>query len=203
MCMLVHHPETAEPFERDNFIDINRRNPHGFGLIWRSPSGEVRSKRGLLDLNEQWTMYRTLYANGCREMVLHWRYRTAGPVNEANCHPIVVPKTPVLMMHNGACIGPSTHNKSDSVVFAERILSPLFEGSTEDLDHPTTVAWLEQRIGNGNRLILWDRERPIPTIVGEKTGLWWKGRWYSNTYAWTVPAEAQVVRPRFNWHNYA
>ena len=31
-------------------------------------------------------------------------------------------------------------------------------------------------------------------IIGEDRGLWWRGRWYSNLYAWTVPAEARPVR---------
>lgn len=190
MCMLIHHPESAEPFERADFADIFAHAPDGFGVIWRSPSGIVRSRRGLLDLNEQWTMYRTLYANGCREMVLHWRFRTRGPVDYANCHPIAVPGTRVLMAHNGASIGPSTADKSDSAVFAEKVLAEVVRACDWSIRHESLVPWLENNIGAGNKLVLWDRDEPTPVIVNERTGLWYRGRWYSNTYSWSVPEDA-------------
>ena len=203
MCMLIHHPANAEPFTREEFEDFHARSPHGFGAMWRTPLGELHSRKGLMRSGESWQLYRSLIANGCPEMVLHWRYRTAGPVNEANCHPIEVPGTRVLMMHNGAMIGPSTSTKSDSVVFAESVMPDVIRAGDWSVRHPEMTPYLERQFG-GNRLILWDQDEATPVIVGEDTGLWWKGRWMSNTYAWTVPNEAMPRRePKFDWHRYA
>ncbi|HLZ08125.1 MAG TPA: hypothetical protein VKT80_06010, partial [Chloroflexota bacterium] len=49
---------------------------------------------------------------------------------------------------------------------------------------------IEKDIGSGNRFLLWHRDMDSPVIAGEDRGLWHKGRWYSNTYAWSSPRPA-------------
>src|SRR5579863_3920552 len=100
MCMLIHHPATALHFTRADFDDFNRRNPHGFGVMWRTPTGLINARKGLISPPRQWQLYQSLVANGCAEMVLHWRFATAGAVGVDNCHPIPV-RDDALMMHNG------------------------------------------------------------------------------------------------------
>ena len=195
MCMLIHHPANATPFSRAEIKDFNVRNPHGFGAMWRTPSGEIHARKGMISPDRQWQLYQSLLANGCSEMALHWRYATAGRVCVDNCHPIEV-RDDALVMHNGARIGPSTAEESDSVVFAHNVLArclPKVGGATR---HPKFVKALEDRIGGGNRLIIWHRDNPKPVVIGEAQGLWHRGRWYSNTYAWSVPNDAMKPAPR-------
>lgn len=189
MCMLIFHPATAKPFSRAEWFDFHERNPHGFGAIWRAPGGEVRWKKGLMRPEETWTLYRALYANGCREAVFHWRFRTAGPVNVENCHPLVAAGD-VLVAHNGANIGRSTAEKSDTACFVEDWLDRPLTIDPTLVHHRPWVERLDRQIGSGNKVILWWRGARSPVVVGEDRGLWYRERWYSNTYAWSAPAAA-------------
>jgi hypothetical protein len=190
--MLIHHPASAKRFTRREFDDFYDRSPDGFGVMWRSANGTVRSRKGRFSRSMCWKTYRSLLASGCTEMVLHWRYATAGPRDDANCHPFVV--AGALMMHNGPHLGPSTDTMSDTAVFAERVLGPSLKESPNRLRDRNWLNWLNRRIG-GDRLIIWDKRSPAPVIVGEDKGLWYKGRWYSNQYAWS----SSDTRPKFNF----
>lgn len=189
MCMMIYHPEGARPFTKAEFLDFNRRNPHGFGVIWRAPTGTVRSKKGLLDVGAQWTIYQSLLKTGCSEMVLHWRMRTAGPLSDEMCHPFKAAGR-VLVMHNGVLDHRSTKDKSDTVCFIEDVINPILKSGKDAFYDRRVMGWLDQEIGPGNKLVLWKQGDPSPVIVGEKKGIWWQSRWYSNQYAWTVPKEA-------------
>lgn len=200
MCMLIWHPANAEAFDRAEWQDFHRINRNGFGLAWRAPSGEVRWKKGLMSSAESWQLYRVLLGNGCQAMALHWRMATAGDRNSyGNCHPIEVNRG-ALMLHNGAWIGPSTKEHSDSVVFARDRLGPAMERNSNWAKDGEWLDRLERHIGSGNKLILWDRLEETPVIVGEKSGVWWRGRWYSNTYAWTAPVEVTGIERKWRWN---
>lgn len=211
MCMLIWHPAGAVPFTREEFVDFHRKNRQGFGAIWRAPSGEIRYKKGLMSIEETWPMYKRLLANGCTEMVLHWRLATAGRVSSHNCHPI--PVGDVLLMHNGVLAHRSTPTVSDTRMFARDELEPDLESEPWLIHDKKWCARLEQKIGQGNKMILWSIDDAKPVIVGERRGLWYKGKWFSNTYAWTVPADARrnaMIQqdsaavwsrgPKIDWH---
>ena len=185
MCMMIYHPAAAQPFTREEFDDFNVKNPHGFGAMWRTPKGNINGRKGLLPVGEQWQLYRTLLARGITTMALHWRFATAGRVDVGNCHPIAV-RGDVLMMHNGACIGPARDGKSDSVCFGEDVLAPKLPTTARGLRAKQHVRELTARIGTGNRLVLWHGDASTPVIIGEERGVWHRGRWYSNEYAWDV-----------------
>lgn len=140
-----------------------------------------------MPIEETWPMYRRLLENGCREMVLHWRFATSAAVNIHNCHPIRVGD--LLMMHNGVLAHRHTATHSDTRCFARDVLEPDLEDFPDLIHDKKWVKRLEQSIGAGNKLVFWHPDDDKPVIVGEKRGLWHKGRWYSNTYAWSVPRE--------------
>lgn len=190
MCMLIHHPEGARPFAKAEFLDFNRRNPHGFGLIWLAPTGRVRAKKGLYTIDQQWEIYRKLLGEGVREMVLHWRFRTSGPISKELCHPFKA--TPdVLVMHNGVLQHRSTPTESDTMCFIADVITPLLKDDPDAYYDRRVTDWLAGKIGSGNKLVMWKQGDPEPVIIGMNRGLWHKGRWMSNTYAWTMPPMAQ------------
>src|SRR5579859_7149367 len=112
-CMMIYHPENARPFSRTEFADFWTKNRNGFGAIWRAPSGEIRWRKGLDGRADAWKLYQSLLANGCREMALHWRLSTSGPINWENCHPFEVTDD-ILLMHNGVLSHRSTKTHSDT-----------------------------------------------------------------------------------------
>ena len=192
MCMLIWHPKSAEPFTKDEFADFTHRNPHGFGAAWIGADGQLRYDKGLHTLAEQWSLYQELLETSTGNLVLHWRLRTSGPVAPANCHPFVANDT-TLVFHNGALDWRSTATMSDTQCFIADHLEPTLRRRakiTKNL-HRALVA----KIGSGNKLALWTAGEKKPRIVGEYRGLWYRGRWYSNQYAWTVPYSAPRPMP--------
>lgn len=196
MCMLIHHPATATPFTRAEFADFNRRNGNGFGAMWRTPTGEVHHRKGMLDLGQQWQLYRSLLENGCRELTLHWRFATSGPRDYHNCHPMTLAGD-TLLMHNGVLRHRSTRDLSDTWCFALDVLEPALRRDSRAPYDRRFAARLAVRIGASNKLVLWHREEPEPVVIGRQHGVTYRGRWYSNTYAWTVPDELRPPSQQF------
>lgn len=195
MCMLIFHPPTAKRFTRAEFDDIYIKNKAGFGIIWRWPNSQAISyEKGLWTSDRIWSTYNALYDHGVREFVLHWRFATSGPIDVANCHPFTTNNDRVIVAHNGVLAHRHTVTESDTICFINDVLEPALRTGAINSQF---VRWLEERIGQGNRLILWPRNAN-PVIVGHKTGLTHKGRWYSNSYAWSAP------QPKWSnkWTNY-
>ena len=194
MCMLIFHPKTAEPFTRPEFADFHQRNPHGFGCAWiGAADGQLRYAKGLETLDDQWARYQELLRTSTADIVLHWRQRTSGPVAPANCHPFVANDT-TLVFHNGVLSWRSTATMSDTQCFIADHLEPALQkrrsGRVTKKLHNSLVA----KIGSGNKLALWTAGEKKPRLVGEFRGLWHRGRWMSNTYAWTMPQELTTRR---------
>ena len=192
MCMLIHHPPNAARFTRAEFDDIYSKNKAGFGIIWRWPTtNKVSYEKGLWSPDRIWSTYDALYDHGAREFVLHWRQRTSGPVDLTNTHPFETIRG-ILVAHNGVLQHRSTKNESDTRCFIKDVLAPALRASRPS--DRQFIRWLEDRIGSGNRIILWPRNQG-PVIAGKSLGLTHKGRWYSNTYAWSAPTTQK-------WTNY-
>jgi predicted glutamine amidotransferase len=180
--MMIWHPEDAEPLTRNEIRDFARRNPHGFGVIW-CQGRRTNHIKGRFSADDTYAAYRELYDSGHRALALHWRLATAGARENANCHPFEI--NGVLLMHNGVLQHRSTKTLSDTQCFIrDELKDHLCPDITAD---KRWVAWLNGRIGSGNKMLLWAKNAQVPIIVGEAKGLWHKGRWYSNTYAWNAP----------------
>lgn len=189
MCMMIWHPRGAAEFTRAEFADFHRKNPHGFGVIYRAPNGTIRARKGMAPLNETWALYQRLIRSGVEEMALHWRFATAGSHGWDNCHPFKV-RRDLWMMHNGVlnqCR--STRELSDTRCFIEDSLKPALRREPNLIDDPSAMRELGRWIGPGNRLLFWQLGAAEPVIVNDHHGVWWKGRWLANTYAWTIPPE--------------
>jgi len=189
--MLIYHPKTAEPFARSEFDDFNRRNPHGFGAAWIGKDGQLRYDKGLHTLDAQWTLYQKLLETSTGDIVLHWRLRTSGPVAPANCHPFVANDT-TLVFHNGILDWRHTDKLSDTQCFIADHLEPTLRKHKKITKKVHRA--LVTKIESGNKLALWTAGEKKPRLVGEYRGLWHRGRWYSNTYAWTAPYSAQPAK---------
>ena len=189
MCCLIYHSPTATPFTREEFDDIYARNRAGFGVIWRWPSGKVSYEKGLWSPDRIWSTYQALYDHGCRELVLHWRLATSGAKDYHNVHPFET-RHGVLVAHNGVLRHRSTKTESDTRCFISDVLEPALAagGGHRAPADPVWRSWLARRVGQGNRLVLWQRKAKSPWLIeGDRAPVVYRGRWYANTYSWSAP----------------
>jgi hypothetical protein len=104
MCILIHHPKDAV-FTSAQLADFYSKNSDGFGAIVKK-GNTVEVIKNIGTLAEIEDLYFDQVA--CHEAVIHFRMKTHGEIDIANCHPYeVVPG--IWMAHIGDHIG--TNNK--------------------------------------------------------------------------------------------
>lgn len=145
MCKIIHF-QPGQMLPVDMLENAIANNWHGYGLIVKTPKkltvlkkvpndfDNPETTRGLFkeihDLLKKYIKY---------ERVIHLRHKTEGDVSEDNCHPFKVYELDgreVYFAHNGTMYeyranthvaGQEKDNRSDSKIFADKILAPLLE----------------------------------------------------------------------------
>jgi hypothetical protein len=191
MCLIIHHP-AGHTVSRRDFADITDRNPDGFGLM-TAHAGKLITARTVGNPEEAYALYSN-YAAG-RASVLHWRYATHGTVTLDNAHPFTLTRD-VAFVHNGmlSC-GTPDEDASDTAHFARVVLAPMARDNADALFTDETRAVLSPLIGTGNKLAVMDNLGRV-SIFNRASGVDYRGRWYSNTYAWAAPS---AVAPRYTY----
>lgn len=181
MCLLMWKPAEVTLTRRDVF-DYVENNPDGFGILWRDDTNTIRSYKMMGSKKQVWKAYQR-YAAG-KACALHWRWNTAGVNSMDNTHPFeVIPG--LWLMHNGVLSCKSDAVHSDTWYFAHDVMRRELQNHPERIEDETWLKAMKDVIGPGNRLLFWRDGQEEPSIVGESDGLWHKGAWYSNTYAWS------------------
>lgn len=176
MCLILIQQAGDVLTERE-IRDIHKRNPDGFGCAWMEgrPVGwrwMPRSGDDAIDAYAQtpWD----------RQRIYHWRYATHGPITWDMAHPFALTDGSIVA-HNGVIHGYGSQSESDTAHFIRSALDPLAVG----LDDPEVRAWVTEEIGPSSRLVLLRPDGSIDRLGA--SGVEWRGRWYSNTYAWDAP----------------
>lgn len=219
MCLIMYREKDMAPVSREFYEDVWSRNNDGWGIMWVNSNKEIKVKKGLL-FKDFWPMYRNLEASNV-EMLVHFRFITAGHVTLDMCHPFKVTDD-LYMMHNGTLDYPYkvAKDKSDSWAFANQIVRPIVTQCSNDpslmgmvggdLGDSTELVrswWFERMMekwcGSGNRLAFIDPEG-ITIINPEKK--WSKttfGMTVSNDYAYTCcnPTKSNTTYLRSNNYN--
>lgn len=181
MCILIHHPINTR-FGNEQLQDFFHKNPDGFGaIVKRGDTVEVLKSVGTLE--EIIALYDREVAG--HEAVIHFRMKTHGEIDLANCHPYEV-MPGLWMAHNGIL---STGNAkdpkmSDTYHYINDFLRPLLERDPDLLYQVSFQKLVAGHIGSSNKFAFMDSSgRTI--IINEASGINHEGVWYSNTYAWT------------------
>lgn len=168
-------------------------NPHGFGLMHLTADGARIHRRRQSDVEAVLERVRSC---GEEPFVLHFRYRTSGPVDLMNTHPIPVGAR-FQLFHNGT-VRPDEEDRdsrSDTTTLAEHYLSPILERRPELVRsrrlHDLVLAWL----GPGHRLVLVDQVELCWHIINEEAGFDLGGLWLSNE-RWFDPNCVDGIVPR-------
>jgi hypothetical protein len=118
--------------------------------------------------------------------------KTHGNIDMENCHPYEVLNRDehgidLWLMHNGVL---HTDNKaditkSDTWHYIRDYLRPILEYNPDFAFHPAFAELIGDHIGS-NRFVMMDNNgRQV--VINEEQGVYWGGRWLSNTYAWSAP----------------
>jgi len=183
MCLIIYNSDGSKVPEHHIRI-AHENNPHGFGIMW-AQDGRVQTYRDILDADE---IIDLLGKFDGVPYVIHFRYRTRGPINENNCHPhrVLSHKADghdLFMMHNGTFMFlKSDEEESDSVKFAKHLRGSLRVYGADSLFDKNQLTRMANRVGQINKMVFLRGDGKI-ALVNKAAG-WENGAlWYSNTYS--------------------
>lgn len=153
-----------------------RNNEDGAGMAY-ARKGELTIVKELHSFDAFYARYEAVRdAMPKANILLHFRIRTHGLVNEENCHPFWV-NNGLVFAHNGIIpnVGHSA-KESDTIAFNREILQKL----PEDFVYNDAIrGLLLERIGYSKLVFLTASNEYY--IVGEKRGEWSERNWFSNS----------------------
>lgn len=192
MCLILEIPATAERLSIGEFADVAIRNPDGFTVI-RTDDAAVLY-RGL-DVDLAWQAYDAEPTG----VVIHWRKRTSGPVDDARCHGWRVGG--VRLLHNGVLSIATDAGHSDTTTLVRRLAHLRVDLTSPD------GQWLLEQFASRQAFCLIPATGGVPVWIGNDP-LEHRGRFYSNTYAWSAsthgysPPTKEITRS-YKWDAHA
>lgn len=171
MCLALVKP-AGKTIKKTEMHRAYTANKDGCGLAVRI-RGEIRIAKGLWSFDECWKMVANLMPY---DLLLHFRWASAGSVIAENCHPFSVVGGGALI-HNGHLHGYGLPHKSDTACWVDEVLNPLLTQYPGALDSDIMRQLLGDSIGTSKMAIM----TPDATVIlNEDSGFWRKGVWYSN-----------------------
>lgn len=182
MCILIHHTADTS-FSDDVLRDFYAHNPDGFGVMF-GDGKKIHVTKSLGSADETIALYRDI-AEG-RECIIHYRMKTHGNIDTANCHPYRITDE-LWLAHNGilSAGNPIRKEMSDTWHMIEYILRPIAESNMDMLFTPDFQEYLGDLIGSSNKFALCHADGRI-AVINRDAGVNHFGAWLSNTYAWSA-----------------
>lgn len=173
MCIIVAKPANTE-VSVANLYNMWLNNPHGAGLMY-ARNGKLEVVKGLMTFTQLLTAYRTVEDE---KMVIHFRWRTHGPLLGKLTHPFVISPS-VGMVHNGIIPDlKATRRESDTSTYA-KILQNRYNDPMVAIENIRNRVDVLVEIGL-SKLVFMNAEGKIQ-ILNEQMGHWGEdGCWYSN-----------------------
>lgn len=200
MCILIHHPANA-CFTSNQLEDFYSKNSDGFGAIVKKSTGTVEIIKSVGNLAEIEDLYYDQVA--CHEAIIHFRMKTHGEIDIANCHPYeVVPG--IWLAHNGIL---STGNAADPKMsdtwhYIQNYLKPMLSAHPELMTNEGFIKLVGAHIGTNNKFGLMNDKGEV-SIINRASGYdFWDMAdksltvWYSNTYAFSPYQHGFLEAPK-------
>lgn len=174
MCIAIYKPKN-KIISKEILQQCFRSNSDGAGFMYASDKN-LHIQKGFFTFDEFYEEYQKVEK---KQVVIHFRIKTHGPVLKENCHPFNVNKS-LGFVHNGIISGFGSVDVSDTREFGKHILEPLVaKWGNLAIFQPAIQQLIEARIGY-SKLIFLDRHGNHE-IFNESKGVWDDGIWYSNT----------------------
>lgn len=183
MCLLITGTSFAirkQLLETAGLIeDVFFANSDGLGVMFAN-GGELVTAKVLPKNSAEARSMITSLPDDDRELAVHWRMKTHGHIDLANCHPYAIDDTTALM-HNGILATGNAANTALSDTW--HFINDYLKGIPADVLHkPGFIEMLGDFISN-NRFAIMSADGRL-SVVNKKQGVSCDGVWYSNTYAW-------------------
>jgi predicted glutamine amidotransferase len=197
MCLIIHKPQGVEvPLDllESAWVD----NGDGAGLMYMTATGPATYKAppgAWVDTPGH--LAKVLAPLADKEVGIHFRWRTHGPINSDNCHPFLVAGGSAYVMHNGILQLPKEYNAALGAAMSDTgyYCATALKGAPRiaDADFWNLVA---ADIGTQNKLLVMD---DTGTFLRINDASWsnYKGLRISNTYS--IP-ETSTYRQQ--WQRY-
>jgi glutamine amidotransferase len=195
MCIAIYKPE-EKIISKATLKECYSSNPDGAGFMF-SDNKQLNIQKGFFNFDSFYNAYKQ---HQDKKVVIHFRIKTHGEINETNCHPFAVNNS-LAFVHNGIINGLDGDKKlSDTIHFNEQILQPLVNkwGNLALFQDPM-INLIESRIGY-SKLIFLDRHGNHK-IMNESKGQWDDGVWYSNNSYKPYVAPVTPWENKSNWYD--
>lgn len=193
MCIAIYKPANKKiPYT--TLETCFKNNSDGAGFMY-ADGKQLHMHKGFFTFKDFWQEYKK---HDKKQAVIHFRIKTHGPINEANCHPFLLNKS-IGFVHNGIISGFGTADHSDTYHFGEEILKPLIsKWGNLSLFQPAIKSLVESRIGY-SKLVFLDRHGNYD-IFNEEKGVWDNDVWYSNNSykPYIPPAPPKPIAPSYS-----
>lgn len=182
MCILIHHSANTS-FTDEMLADFYSHNPDGFGVMY-GDGKKIHVTKSLGSAKEIADLYRDI-AEG-RECIIHYRMKTHGNIDTANCHPYRVTDD-LWVAHNGvlSASNPLRKEMSDTWHLIEYVIKPIAESNPDLIFTEEWQTYCGALIGSGNKLGFAHADGRV-AIINRKSGVDYMNAWLSNTYAWSA-----------------
>lgn len=151
-CVIVYKP-WKKSVPKDVLAECFRSNKDGAGFS-HARDGKMQVHKGFFTFEKFWEAFEPFMKD---EVVIHFRIKTHGAVDEANCHPFLyvgtkTPRYQYAISHNGTLAWDSTAKKSDTHCFVEEYLGPLLDKYPDFLDDENNIDMLTAYINAGSKV---------------------------------------------------
>lgn len=198
MCIAIYKDKDLT-ISKETLQQCFKSNPDGAGFMYAQDK-ELHIQKGFFTFDEFYDAYQQ---HEKKRAVIHFRIKTHGKIDKANCHPFHIHKG-LGFVHNGIISGFGNQEVSDTREFSEGILKPLVsKWGNLAIFQPAIKSLVENRIGY-SKLIFLDRHGNAE-IFNEQKGVWDQGVWYSNSSYKKPPplppVEKKMYPVNYNAHN--
>ena len=198
MCIAIYKPE-GKVLSLATLKECYTSNPDGAGFMY-AENKKLHIEKGFFSFK---SFYDAFKKHEDKQTVIHFRIKTHGKIDTANCHPFAV-NNAIGFVHNGVISGFGDSDFSDTVRFNEQILRPLVNkwGNLALFQDPI-IDLIESRIGY-SKLVFLDRHGNHK-IMNESKGVWDDGVWFSNTSykPYVAPATPSWLDKTYNYGSYS
>lgn len=198
MCIAIYKPE-GKVLSLATLKECYTSNPDGAGFMY-AENKKLHIEKGFFSFK---SFYDAFKKHESKQTVIHFRIKTHGKIDTANCHPFAV-NNAIGFVHNGVISGFGDSDFSDTVRFNEQILRPLVNkwGNLALFQDPI-IDLIESRIGY-SKLVFLDRHGNHK-IMNESKGVWDNGVWFSNTSykPYVAPATPSWLDKTYSYGSYS
>ena len=160
MCLIIHKPAgvtVPQSLIESAWAD----NSDGAGIMYQSDDGGAAVFKLLpkQDIDPAGKLSTLLAALEDREVGIHFRWRTHGPINHDNTHPYALPEGRGWLMHNGIIapqtLGPSYKNVADILSDTGFYILSTLQGAP-GADDPGFWEIIGKDVGSYNKMLVLD-----------------------------------------------